>query len=147
MEQGSSITNLDKATVVALPTFPEGSRGTLTVVESMESIPFQIARIFYIYGTPKGGIRGAHAHRHLQQAFIAVSGSLSIELADGRDTRRFVLATPDRALYVPPMLWTTLRGFSGTTVCLVLASAKYDPTDYILKWDEYRSIVNASDSG
>jgi len=65
--------HLEKVAAIDLASFSEPARGSLTVVESKQHIPFSIARIFYMYGVPHGCARGGHAHRETEQAFIAVS--------------------------------------------------------------------------
>jgi uncharacterized RmlC-like cupin family protein len=126
---------------IDLATYREQARGNLTVVESNKDIPFSIARVFYLYGAPIDSKRGAHAHREAEQVFIAISGRCSLELSDGQRTDRYVMREPDRAVYVPPMIWARLYDFSQDAVCLVLCSSLYDPADYIRDWNEYVSAV------
>lgn len=116
-------------------------RGSLTVVQSGQGIPFAIARIFYIYGATKNCERGAHAHYDTQQAFVAIKGSFSLELTDGNQSQTYVLEKPYRALYVPPMIWARLYDFSDDAICLVLASSLYDPADYIREWEDYLAAL------
>ncbi len=106
------------------------NRGYLSVVEGGLDIPFEIKRIYYLYLVPEAA-RGAHAHKQLQQFMIATSGSVHVTLDDGKNKKTFVLDKPWKGLLVAPGLWRTLDNFSGGTVCLVLASEKYDETDYI----------------
>ena len=40
-------------------------RGHLVVVEGHQDIPFDIKRIFYIYGSDKEVVRGQHANRRV----------------------------------------------------------------------------------
>jgi len=122
---------------INLPTYPEPARGTLTVVESGHSIPFSIARIFYIYGLRNDCERGAHAHRETEQVFIAVSGSFSLSVTNAHQTQTYAIKEPSRAVYVPPMIWARLYNFSDDAVCLVLASSPYNPADYIHDWNEF----------
>lgn len=133
----SKTNDLSKVTTISLPTYPEPSRGTLTVVESGHSIPFSIARIFYIYGLNKDCERGAHAHRESEQVFIALSGCFSLSVTDARETRTYAMKEPSCAVYVPPMIWARLYDFCDDAVCLVLASSPYDPSDYIRDWNEF----------
>jgi hypothetical protein len=116
-------------------------RGSLTVIQSGQGSPFAIARIFYIYGATKDCERGAHAHYDTQQAFVAIKGSFSLELTDGDQSQTYVLEKPDRALYVPPMIWARLYDFSDDAICLVLASSLYDPADYIREWEDYLAAL------
>lgn len=137
--------SLDNVGWADLETYSTKVRGSLTVVESGHGIPFDINRIFYIYGTTKNCERGAHAHHATWQAFIALNGRFSLELTDSRDYKRYSLKEPQRALYVPPMIWARLYDFSSDAVCLVLASSLYDAKDYIREWDQYLALIDRVD--
>jgi hypothetical protein len=132
-----AVAGLQRVAWADLATYSTPVRGSLTIAQSGQGLPFAIARIFYIYGATKDCERGAHAHYDTQQAFVAIHGSFSLELTDGDRSRVYVLERPDRLLYVPPMIWARLYGFSPDAICLVLASSLYDPTDYIREWDDY----------
>lgn len=125
--------------VCRLETHSDG-RGRLVAVEAGEPhLPFEIRRVYYIYGVPAGQVRGLHAHRKLQQLMVAVSGGLDVILDDGRRRRRIRLDDPTTALLVPPMTWREMRDFAPGTVCLVLASAPYDESDYIRTYESFRA--------
>jgi hypothetical protein len=141
LESDGTAGSLDRIGWTDLETYSTPVRGSLTVVESGHGIPFTISRIFYIYGATPNCERGAHAHHDTWQAFIAIKGSFSLELTDSRESRQFALKDPNRALYVPPMIWARLHHFSSDAVCLVLANSLYDPADYIREWDEYISLM------
>ncbi len=119
-------------------------RGALTFMESPKDLPFDIRRIYYLYDVPAGQARGAHAHRALRQVFIALAGSFTLLLDDGRREREYRLSSPRRGLYVPPMLWRDLRDFSPGAICLVLASAGYLESDYIR---DYAAFLEAAGAG
>lgn len=118
-------------------------RGNLTFVEGGNHIPFDIKRVYYLYDVPGGADRGAHAHRKLHQFIVAMSGSFDVVLDDGREERRFHLNRSYFGLYVCPMMWRYLDNFSSGAVCMVLASSKYDETDYIREHDEFLSSLKA----
>ena len=139
--QAKTKISLEKVVSIELATFSEESRGNLTVVQSTDDIPFSIARIFYLYGVRNDSERGAHAHREAEQAIIAISGSFSLEVTNGRQSKTYAMNKPNRAMYVPPMIWARVRNFSADAVCLVLTSAPYDPADYIRDWNEYVSVL------
>ncbi len=120
------------------------ARGNLSYVESNQHIPFQIQRIYYLYDVPGGSDRGEHAHMSLHQFVIAMSGSFDIELDDGFQKKNFHLNRSYYGLYVCPMMWRALGNFSSGSVCLVLASSKYDESDYIRNYEEFISIVHRS---
>jgi hypothetical protein len=112
-------------------------QGNISVVENNEDVPFDVKRCYYLYDVPGGESRGAHAHKQLYQLIIAVSGSFSVTLDDGKVKRTFLLNRPYQGLLVVPGIWRTLDDFSSGSVCLVLASEKYDPEDYIRNYEEF----------
>ena len=111
--------------------------GNITVAENRRTIPFDIKRVYYLYDVPSGVSRGGHAHKQLFQLIVAVSGSFTVTLDDGQVKRSFVLNRPHQGLFVCPGIWRILDDFSSGSVCLVLASEKYDETDYIRDYDEF----------
>jgi hypothetical protein len=98
--------------------------------------------VYYLYDVPGGSDRGSHAHRSLHQFVIAMSGSFDIVLDDGDRQRRFHLNRSYYGLYICPMMWRTLDNFSSGGVCMVLASAAFDPTDYIRDHAEFLRAVS-----
>lgn len=115
-------------------------QGNLTVVQDNVDVPFDVKRCYYLYDVPGGESRGAHAHRKLYQLIVAVSGSFSVTLDDGRVRRTFTLNRPYQGLLVVPGIWRTLDDFSSGSVCLVLASEPYDPQDYIRDYEEFKKL-------
>ena len=112
------------------------NRGYLSVIEGETDIPFDIKRVYYLYLVPEAA-RGAHAHKTLQQFMVATSGSVHVTMDDGVNRKTFVLDRPWKGLLVVPGLWRTLDNFSGGTVCMVLASEKYQVEDYIRDYSEF----------
>ena len=112
-------------------------KGNLSVVENGKDVPFEIKRVFYLYDIPGGESRGAHAHKTCHQFLVAVSGCFEVTLDDGRNKRTVVLDRPFYGLHIPPGIWAAEQGFSSGSVCLVLASEKYDEGDYIRNYDEF----------
>lgn len=120
-------------------------RGSLTAVESQdESLDFDLKRVYFLYGVGSSETRGAHAHRELEQLFIAVSGSFAMTLDDGVHQTSFTLDAPSRGLRVPRLYWRDLHSFSPGAVCLVLASDAYDESDYIRNYEQFKQIVLTS---
>jgi hypothetical protein len=117
--------------------------GDLTFVEGAQLVPFKIKRVYYIYGVPTGESRSGHAHRCLEQMLIAVAGSFTITLDDGTSRQTTRLDRPDVGLYVPKLMWRELEKFSPGAVCLALASARYDETDYIRDYTNFLDTVEA----
>lgn len=113
------------------------AQGNISVVENNKDVPFEVKRTYYLYDVPGGESRGAHAHKELSQLIVAVSGSFSVTLDDGEVKRTFLLNRPYQGLYVVPGIWRTLDDFSSGSVCMVLASHKYDKDDYIRDYSEF----------
>lgn len=108
------------------------SRGTLLAREVDDgSLPFVPQRCFVVFDVPDSKLRGEHAHRELEQLLICLAGSVSCVVDDGSRRQEVVLDNPARALYLPPMVWGIQQNYSADARLLVLASAGYDPADYI----------------
>lgn len=114
-------------------------QGNLTVVENGKDVPFDVKRVYYLYDVPGGATRGGHAHRELSQLIVAVSGCFSVMLDDGHNQRVFQLNRSNVGIYIAPGIWRVLDDFSSGSVCLVLASERYDASDYINDYDEFVS--------
>ena len=123
-------------TIIDLPKITD-PRGNLTVAESMKNVPFDIKRAYWLYDVPGGESRGGHAHKRLRQLVIALSGSFTVTLDDGRERRTVLLNHPYQGLMIETDIWRTLDDFSSGAVCLVLASELYDESDYIYDYDEF----------
>jgi hypothetical protein len=130
------VSSVHECSVVELPYTPS-SAGCVTTVEAGQLVPFEIARIYYLYDVPEGAIRGGHAHKELQQLIVAAAGSFEVRLDDGIDSRVVKLDRPNVALRVPRLVWRDLLGFSSGAVCLVLASLPYDEADYIRDYADF----------
>jgi dTDP-4-amino-4,6-dideoxygalactose transaminase/mannose-6-phosphate isomerase-like protein (cupin superfamily) len=125
-----------KPKIISVPKITE-ARGSLGFIEGRQHIPFAIERVYFINDVPGGAERGSHAHKRLQQALIALSGSFTVVLNDGENDTEFVLNRSNEALYLPPGYWRTLKDFTSGSVCLVLASEPFEPEDYIRSYDEF----------
>lgn len=107
-------------------------RGHLVIVEGMKDIPFEIKRIFYIYGSDNNVVRGQHANRKSEFVLINVSGTSKVKIKDGKGNEAvFSLNRPHTGIYLPKMVWKEMYDFSEDSVLLVLASTYYDPEEYI----------------
>ncbi|MER2516574.1 MAG: FdtA/QdtA family cupin domain-containing protein [Candidatus Accumulibacter phosphatis] len=128
--------DVNKCRVIELPKIAD-PRGNLTFIEANDHIPFDIQRVYYLYDVPGGAERGGHAHQALHQLIIAMSGSFDVVLDDGEQKRRVHLARSYYGLYVCPMIWRELDNFSSGSVCMVLASNKYDEADYFRNYNDF----------
>lgn len=122
--------------LVSLPRIQD-PRGNLTFIEGKSHVDFDIQRVYYLYDVPGGSERGGHAHRELRQLIIAMSGSFDVLLDDGTEKKRFHLNRSYEGLYVCPMIWRELDNFSSGSVCMVLASNRYDESDYYRDYGQF----------
>lgn len=116
-------------------------RGQLVSLEEFNDIPFEIKRVYYMYDTGKGVRRGFHAHKNLKQILICIHGSCKILLDNGTEKKIVLLEKPYEGLYVSNDMWREMYDFSPDTVLLVLASAYYDESDYIRKYDDFLNYI------
>lgn len=127
--------------IIGLPKIYD-PRGNLTVAEQMKNVPFEVKRVYWTYDVPAGERRGGHAHKECVEFIIAVSGSFTVTLDDGKGNRKdFHLNHPWEGLLVPTGIWRTLEDFSSGAVCLVLASELFDEADYLYEYDEFLEYV------
>lgn len=112
-------------------------RGVLIPMEYPLQLPFEIKRIYYIYGVEKKERRGFHSHRDLEQILIAISGSVKILVKTPKEEQIIELNDKSKGLYIGPMIWREMFDFSEDAVLLVLASHEYNERDYIRNIDEY----------
>jgi len=120
--------------------FPEhgDARGHLVVIEGGIDIPFEIKRLFYIYGSDADVARGQHANRRSCFILVNVAGSCKVQTLDGRGGEAvYVLDKPHEGIYLPPMIWKKMYDFSPDSLLLVLASEHYDPAEYIRDFDSF----------
>lgn len=118
-------------------------QGSVTPVEGGVHVPFEIARVYYLYDVPGGASRGGHAHRELQQLIVAALGSFDVVLDDGRRSRTVSLNRAYVGLYMPRLIWRDLVNFSSGAICLVLASLPFDEHDYLRDYSDFRTAVGA----
>jgi uncharacterized RmlC-like cupin family protein len=130
-----------KVRIIDFPIIHE-PRGNLSFIEGDVHVPFDIKRVYYLYDVPGGAQRGGHAHKELQQVIIALSGSFDVILDDGRSREKFSLNRSYYGLYLPNMIWRELENFSSGAVCLVLASERYDESEYIREYDAFKALAH-----
>ena len=114
------------------------NRGSLIALEGLSTqVPFNIKRVYYIFGTTPHVVRGKHAHYHLKQVLIAVSGSFDIDLDDGRNKKAIHMDSPRRGLLLDGFIWREMKNFSPDCVLMVLASDHYDEKDYVRNYEQF----------
>jgi dTDP-4-dehydrorhamnose 3,5-epimerase-like enzyme len=116
-------------------------RGSLVALESFKTIPFDVKRVYYIFGTKPGVSRGFHAHRALRQVAVCVMGKCRMVLDDGHQRVDVLLDSPTMGLLIGDLVWREMHDFTPDCVLLVLASEFYNEADYIRCYDEFKRIV------
>jgi dTDP-4-dehydrorhamnose 3,5-epimerase-like enzyme len=124
--------------------FPEhgDERGNLVIAEGGKDVPFEIKRVFYIYGSDKDIVRGKHANRNSEFVLINVAGTSKVKVMDGDGNEIiYVLNRPKTGIYLPAMVWKEIYDFSEDSVLLCLASTHYDGKEYIRNYDDFVKAV------
>ena len=126
---------------------PHGDeRGQLIAFEEFKDIPFRIKRVYYMYDTAEGVVRGKHAHKNLEQILVCIHGSCKILLDNGREKKIVPLEKPYEGLYVASNVWREMYDFSADAVLLVVASELYYEEDYIRNYDEFLKLAKCEDT-
>jgi len=118
-------------------------RGSLVALEANKTVPFDVKRVYYIFGTKPGVSRGFHAHRALQQVAVCVAGKCRMILDDGARHNEVWLDSPTKGLLIGDLVWHEMHDFSSDCVLLVLASEHYNEADYIRSYDEFKRILGS----
>jgi len=117
-------------------------RGSLIALEENHNTPFDIKRVYYIFGTKENVRRGYHAHRDLKQLAICVSGSCTFLIDDAHSKKSFVLDSPNQGLLIEGLIWREMYDFSPDCVLMVLASEYYDENDYIRDYQVFLKEIH-----
>ncbi|MDB4263145.1 FdtA/QdtA family cupin domain-containing protein [Porticoccaceae bacterium] len=116
-------------------------RGSLVALEGNKTIPFEIKRVYYLFGTANDVTRGLHAHLALKQVLLCVTGSCKVLLDDGVVRESVFLDSPTKGLLVNSLVWREMSQFSSDCVLLVIASEHYDETDYIRCYERFKKVA------
>ncbi len=120
----------------------EDPRGNLSVIQE-DILPYSFKRIYYLYDVPSGAYRGGHSHKAQKEFLIALSGSFTVVLNDGKEIRTVTLNKPNEGLLIHEGIWRELMDFSSGSVCLVVASDLFDEDDYIREFDDFIADKNS----
>jgi acetyltransferase-like isoleucine patch superfamily enzyme len=136
----SDATAVHGVTTHRFPLVPD-IRGSLSVGEFEQHIPFAPKRYFLVFDVPSKETRGEHAHRVCHQFLICVRGSCAVLADDGVNRTEVVLDSPDKGIYLPPMVWGVQYKYSADAVLLVFASHHYDAADYIRNYSDFLAVT------
>lgn len=132
--------HLEDVKIIELPKI-EDKRGNLSFYESLNHIPFEIKRTYWIYDVPGGQKRGGHAFKHQHEFIIALSGSFDVTLNDGTSEKIYSLNRSYYGLYVPNMIWREMSNFSTNSLALIVSSSNYSDSDYIRDYDLFQKLA------
>jgi len=130
--------NLDEIELLDIPTIND-ARGNLAVIEK-DILPYPIKRVYYLFDVPSNSFRGGHAHKEQLEFLIALSGSFTVTLDNGRSKKSFLLNKPNKGLLLPTGIWRELEDFSSGAICLVLSSGEFEEDDYIRDYKSFKNL-------
>ena len=130
----------DRCPIIFFKDFGD-ERGKLVVIEGGQTIPFDIKRVFYIYGSDSSVVRGQHANKESEFVLINVSGKSKIRITDSHEEFVVELDRPMMGIYIPKMVWKDMYEFSKDSVLLVLANTHYNGTEYIRNFEQYKRLM------
>lgn len=119
--------------------FHEYNDGGIIEIEGLRDVPFEIRRIFYIFGKGNvGAVRGKHSNRKSEFVLFNVKGRCKIKTIDeDRNEVVYELNKPSQAVYLPKMVWKEMYDFTPDCVLMVLTNEYYDPEEYIRSFDDF----------
>jgi len=117
------------------------SNGNLSPIQSIDDVPFEIQRVFYVFGVNDFSPRGCHAHYQTKQLLICLNGQIEVLCKDGHNEKRFLLDSPQYGLFLPEMIWDEQTYKSPDSILLSICSTKYDRKDYIHNYEEFQFLV------
>lgn len=118
-------------------------RGNLVAIEENNPVPFNIKRIFYIYGCNEDTVRGGHANLNSKFLLICLTGSVKIKTDDGKIVSEYTLDKPDIGLYISNMVWKEMYDFSQGSILLCLSSEIYNPDEYIKEYNKFLEVIKS----
>lgn len=137
----STIHNMNKVRLLEFPQHGD-ERGHLVVAEGNQDIPFEIKRVFYIYGSDDSVVRGQHANRKSEFVLINLAGKSKVKVMDGEGNEAvYCLTRPHTGIYLPTMIWKEMYDFSPDSVLLCLSSEHYDRMEYIRNFSEFEKVI------
>ncbi len=117
--------------------------GRLVPIEFDKDVPFEVKRMFYVFGVHNQDVRGKHSHHKTKQLLISINGAIDVKCDDGMGgVKTWQLDQPWKALYIPEMIWDEQVYISHEAVLLVLANTLYEQSDYIESYEEFKRLKN-----
>lgn len=136
---------MENPKIIQLPKIFD-KRGNLSFFENCKQIPFELARVYWIYDVPGGELRGSHAFKEQQEFIIAISGSFDITIHNGSEEQTFSMNRSYYGLYIPKMVWRRIDNFSTNSLALIVSDRKFDEHDYIRDFEEFIHLKNSENA-
>lgn len=128
---------------IEMPLYDEPSRGKLVPIELQGAIPFEVKRVYYLWGIPTGAVRGQHAHTIEKEFFICIRGRCAIKVSnDGSPPNKIILSTPKRGIFIDNLVWHEFTDFSPDAILLAFSSTGYLPDNYINDFEEFAKVAS-----
>ena len=118
----------------------------LCFAQTPDHIPFIVKRVYYITRAHPKLPRGFHAHKKTKQIIFCIKGSIKLTLDNGRKRKQIILSKPNIGVFLDAMVWHEMINFKKDTMILVLASKKFDPSDYIRNYVEFKKRAQKYES-
>jgi dTDP-4-dehydrorhamnose 3,5-epimerase-like enzyme len=116
-------------------------RGGNLIPLHLDSLDFDVKRIFTVSDVPPGQIRGEHAHYETKQVLLCVRGKIIVNLDYGTHYEVLQIESGEW-IYIDKMVWDSQKFVTGNEFMVVFCSTEYDISDYILNKEEFYKIVN-----
>ena len=134
--------NVKNCKLIELKKIVDEKDGILSVAEQNVQIPFEIKRVYHIYGLNDiSANRGYHAHKKLEQVIFCINGSFKLITDDGNNKNNFILNNPNKGIYIGKNLWHTMSEFSQDCIILVFASDFFNESDYIRDYNKFLKYI------
>ncbi len=130
---------------IEFPIYDERARGKLVPIELDGAIPFEVKRVYYLWGIPTGAVRGAHAHTVEKEVFVCIRGRCAIKVSnDGSPPNKIIMNSANRGIFVDNLVWHEFSDFSPDAILLGVSSTSYMPDNYINNFEEFAKVVKQS---
>ncbi len=134
--------NIGSVKLIQLPTI-SNKDASLNFLEELNTIPYKIKRVFYVYGVTKGETRGNHAHKQCNQCLISMNGSIKVICDDGKSEVSYILDSPGKLLILPATIWSSQVYMEKSSILMVLTDQLFNEQDYIRNYDSYLKFRKA----
>ncbi len=123
---------MDKFRRVKIPTHSD-PRGKLSAVELKDYIDWIPKRVYYVTGVTLD--RGGHAVRGEKKIYVAMEGTMTARIHDGKKWHEFEMNGPEDAIVMDGMCWREFKNFSKGAVLTAISNMNYEKDKYIYDFE------------